>query len=639
MAPAAGARAQLLARGFDILEDEAPLGSPQLLAPAIADAPDVLEELSIDHRQNQVAAADSELDESSSSVAGFAITTENSPHLSAASPEAKSNKAKLAWRASRSRRPLIESETFEPLDAVLEEPSLLAESEEAVPAGSPQAAVDELPQEVEPEDVQLRGHHPLTALDADCNVQGQIEKHLAATLLKIDAYTLSSLDGSQDGVAMTYSQPPPYPGGPLKVPEVVTRVEQALSPSLSVVSERSGSFAEGSSAAGSFSVPRIEDSLEELDKLEEQLEAVNAATLSGPVAPVDEKPTEAAPKTPADQKRATTVKRASMAGQSATVRIKPSAWARPTIRRSASMTLRDKKKQDGPDPAAEQKAAGTLPRHKPTTVRPTPATMSPAKSTKPPTVPKFELPGEAVARRLREQRDARQALQAEAQKTQATPPPKPRVNRLLARPTFELPGEAISRRKREEREARLRAEEEEDRKRREFKARPVRHSTGPATLPRETVASRARQNRTSQEEAEEKRAEANKTKRTSVGAARATASSVANTPSPQARGRHPMAIPSTDMSRATSSSTGTSGKRSSVSAELIEQQRLRGKEIFARDSVYAKDKEQDRRDREATAKLAREQAAERSRVASREWAEKKRRKEVAAKQTNAAAEA
>lgn len=547
-------------------------------------------------------------------------------------------------------------------------------------------------------DIQLQGQHPLTALDADCDVQEQIEKHLAgqfewlitypapagsaanhgshdednlqsvseslvygcnflrrkqqssfaehretghdsadtyaflATPLKADAYTLSDMNGSQDGVVMTYSQPPPYPGGPLKVPEVVARVEQALSPSLSVVSERSESFVEGSSPAGSFSVPRIEDSLEELDKLEEELEAVNAATLSGPVPPADEQPTKAAPKTPAEQKKVTTVKRASMAGQSATVRIKPSEKARPTIRRSASMTLRDKK-QDAAGSAMEQKSAGTLSRHKPTAVRTTPAAKSPAKSTKPPTVPKFELPGEAVARRLREQRDARQALQAEAQRAQAAPP-KPRVNRPLAKPTFELPGEAISRRKREEREAKLRAEEEEEKKRREFKARPVRHNTGPAAMPRETVASRARQNRTSQDEAEEKKAEANKTKRTSVGLPRATASAAAaSTQSPQARGRHSMVIPATDLSRATSSSTGTSGKRSTLSAEEIEQQRLRGREIFARDSVYAKDKMRDRRDRESTAKLARDQAAERSRVASREWAEKKRRKELAAKQT------
>ncbi len=71
--------------------------------------------------------------------------------------------------------------------------------------------------------------------------------------------------------------------------------------------------------------------------------------------------------------------------------------------------------------------------------------------------------------------------------------PRPRSSKPPTVSTFELPGEAISRRKREEREARLRAQEEEERRRREFKARPVRSSIVPNTLPRETVASRARQ--------------------------------------------------------------------------------------------------------------------------------------------------
>lgn len=150
MAPAAGARAQLLAGSFDILEDET-LGSPQPHTPATATAEtrEVLEELSVDYRQNQAAAADSCLD--ASSATGVASITEKAPHLSPGSPEAKSNTTKITWRAARSRRPLIESETFEPLDAVLEEPSLLFKTEETEPAGSPQAGADELQQETQHE--------------------------------------------------------------------------------------------------------------------------------------------------------------------------------------------------------------------------------------------------------------------------------------------------------------------------------------------------------------------------------------------------------------------------------------------------------------------------------------------------------
>jgi len=451
---------------------------------------------------------------------------------------------------------------------------------------------------------------------------------LLATPLKADAYfVLGEMDGSEQGVMVSVTEPPPYPGGPLKVPEVVTTVKQALSPSPSIISDQSGSIGDRSSRAGSFSLPRIEDSLEELDKLEEELEAV----LSRPV-PVDvSEPAKASPKTPSTRGTPTAHERPKVAVQSATVRVKRTVNARPSLRRVASLTLREKK-PDGPDPAAEQKAAGPLTtRVKPGTARPgAPTVKMPVKSTKPPTVPKFELPGEAVARRLKEQRDAREAKQAEAQKAPSAAPTRTRINRPLAKPTFELPGEAISRRKREEREAKLKAEAEEERKKREFKARPVRHSIGPATLPRATLASLARQNKTLQDDAEEKRAEAGKLKRMSMGMVRPGTATSVGSQSPQPRGRNSTAAIAENSSRTTSASTGRS-KRSTLSAEELEQQRLRGKEILERDSILAKDKERDRREREVKAKTAREEAAERSRIASREWAEKKRRREAAAK--------
>ena len=54
-----------------------------------------------------------------------ALASEATTH----SPEVKPQ-SKPAWRvASRNRRPQIESETFEPLDAVIEEPSSLQEIE------------------------------------------------------------------------------------------------------------------------------------------------------------------------------------------------------------------------------------------------------------------------------------------------------------------------------------------------------------------------------------------------------------------------------------------------------------------------------------------------------------------------------
>ena len=81
------------------------------------------------------------------------------------------------------------------------------------------------------------------------------------------------------------------------------------------------------------------------------------------------------------------------------------------------------------------------------------------RSSKPPTQPtKYELPGEIVARKLKEQREARLAQESNedapqpgrvvsATRVKSTKPPTKAV--------FELPGEALSRRKREAHEARL----------------------------------------------------------------------------------------------------------------------------------------------------------------------------------------
>ncbi|KAJ6439507.1 carboxylesterase family protein [Purpureocillium lavendulum] len=713
MTPAAGVARASRVGTFDILEDEAliSLGSPSPRHhrhhhQPDSSARDALEEISIAHRQNKAY---------STSPVELCKPTETVEAIPPSADLRLQNKP--AWRAaSRNRRPPIESETFEPLDAVIEEPSSLQESDtpetpqverahgltrQRVAQGEIQhrAEVWRIADAVQAETSNQK-IHPLAALDSDPNIQEQVEKHLAgeyewllthpvperlaenhestpngsvvqippgstvygctflrrtshsrpagdgnsgpaftngyallASPLSADAYVvLGEMDGSEQGVVVSLTEPPPYPGGPLKVPEVVTMVEQVLPPSPSIISDRSGSIA-GSSRAGSFSLPRIEDSLEELDKLEEELEAVNEAALSRPVPAIKDavEPAKASPKTPSTA-RGTPVplERSTVAAKSATVRVKRTVTTRPSLRRVASLTLREKK-ADEPEPVVELKAAGPLTtRAKSGTTRAVPAAAkTPVKSAKAPTVPKFELPGEAVARRLKEQRDAREAKQAEAKKPQAVST-RCRINRPLAKPTFELPGEAISRRKREEREAKLKAEAEEERKKREFKARPVRHSIGPATLPRATLASLARQNKTLQDDAEEKRAETVRLKRMSMGMVRpAAAPSPCTQSSPQARGRDPTAAASETASRTTSASTGRS-KRSTLSAGELEQQRLRGKEILARDSTLAKDKERDRREREAKAKTAREQAAERSRIASREWAEKKRRREEAA---------
>ncbi|CAI4218127.1 unnamed protein product [Parascedosporium putredinis] len=318
----------------------------------------------------------------------------------------------------------------------------------------------------------------------------------------------------------------------------------------------------------------IEDSLEALDRLEEELEAVNAVTHFGRV--------------PSPRFFHWAVVQGG-AQHSSSERVR--------VPRTRQRQLRD------PAAAFEQAANDA----------------------------DFRVAWEAIARKLKEKKEARLSMQLEVGKSpaaaiKAATPQRTRSTRVLPRPTFELPGEAISRRKREQREAQIRAQEEEEQKRREFKARPIMAGLRqPSSAPRETVASRARQTKVSQ--MENGAAMSASMKRLSLAATQSPLMA-----SSQSRGRAVATSPS-QLSRATSvaaSSVSGSGKRSTISAEDAAQHKVRGKEILARDNRYANDRERGRAEREVLAKLAREQAAERSRQLSREWAEKQRRKAASA---------
>ncbi|TIC97801.1 hypothetical protein CH35J_006775 [Colletotrichum higginsianum] len=381
-----------------------------------------------------------------------------------------------------------------------------------------------------------------------------------------------------------------------------------------------------SRSVSSGSRSRIEDSVEAIDRLEEELEAVNiAARLATPSkssrnrSKTDDSAntaTTVATSSTTIKRTASTLKRTQSTGAGA----KPAPRGRAAERKTASTVNSDATKAS-PGKGLTRKSTAT----RPTSLLPP---KPPSKSTKAPTKPSFELPGEAVARRIKEQRDARLAQQAEKAAPQT--PQRTRSLKVPTRPNFELPGEAISQRKRAEREARLKAQEEEERKRREFKARPIKAKLGSAAYPRETLTSRARQNKGS--EASIVQVEESPSKRTSMLGIPHTLVRASPTRSPQTRGRGTSQTAAANQaSRATSTSTGSmSGKRSTLSDEDLEQQRLKGREIFQRDNCYIEDKERERREREWNAKMAREQAAERSRQASREWAEKQKRKQLAA---------
>ncbi|KAM7188017.1 hypothetical protein V8F33_010874 [Rhypophila sp. PSN 637] len=383
---------------------------------------------------------------------------------------------------------------------------------------------------------------------------------------------------------------------------------------------------------------RIEDSVEALDKLEEELEAVSEVAELGRVLSPGEASENMRPSRETPIKASLLPNSHSTVKRTVTKTVQSQAVERTSFRKAGSLVF---SMEEG-KPAKSSLKKSTVSR--PTSML---RTKGSVKSTKPPTASNFELPGQAVARRLKEQKAARLSQHLTSQQVAAAAatysPTKPHVKSTKppTRPTFELPGDAISRRKREEREARLRAQEEEERKRREFKARPIRASMVTSAYPRETAASKARREKLSQtEESTQSAAATPITKKrqsmtlSALTASKPTASKGTHlTATLPTRGRTSVAgTNGAHISRATSTASTASihggssiGKRSTISAEDVQQQKLRGREIVNRDNSYVADRERERREREEVAKLARKEAAERSRQAGREWALKQQR--------------
>ncbi|KAL2891397.1 hypothetical protein HOO65_010755 [Ceratocystis lukuohia] len=379
----------------------------------------------------------------------------------------------------------------------------------------------------------------------------------------------------------------------------------------------------------------VADSVEAIDRLEEDIEALGAQ-FNHAMTPSQDKTSEMLPQAPSSSKSAAKLSPIGARQEHQTLgRSKAVGFQlQRKVRRSSSLSL---KKEDEKLPSAEsdEKAA----KRRSMVARPN-SLLPPkplAKSTRPITTSTFELPGVAVSRRLKEQKEARLAAKQEQDHqspTQKTPSPRvstPSLHRVkstkrLTIPNFELPGEAISRRKRLEHEERLRRQEEEERKAREFKARPIPASIfGGGRYPRETLSSRMRQGKSSDGDENCRQTP----KRASILTAQGRTTPRSSTPGSETpRGRNLEHKPSMgQVSRATS--TSTIGQTSNISVEDINMQRQRGKQIVAQDSLFMRNKEQERKKRELAAKIAREEAAERSRQASREWAQKQRQKQVA----------
>jgi hypothetical protein len=398
-------------------------------------------------------------------------------------------------------------------------------------------------------------------------------------------------------------------------------------------------------------VSRIEDSVEALDKLEEALEALDQVAMAERMLSPEELKEKVAQVKAQDsvdprEKRKVVKeteakgarKQTSTKGQPvkpgyASMRVKPTVAKQPVVKKASSMIFKLAAESTKPDeecPKTQPSAKAPVKAKRPVSLLPP---KEPAKSTKPPTRPTFQLPGEAVAQKLKEKREARLAQRESSEDSfhtaRVVSGPKIKSTKPPTRPTFVLPGEAVSQRKREAQEAKLRAQEEEERKRREFKAKPIRNSILPDFVPRETVASLARRSKIGVEGMDLGDFAGSKRGSLIVGGHRPSLSqaTMANTSAPRTKAPVPVRKPSP-----TTYGPSMSGKalQRSVSVTDVQVQRQRAKEIYNRDNKMAEDIEREKREREAAAKRAREEAAERGRQASREWAEKQLAKKMAA---------
>lgn len=371
----------------------------------------------------------------------------------------------------------------------------------------------------------------------------------------------------------------------------------------------------------------IENSFEELDQLEEEVDALTAATSEMSIQKLQDK-----------ESRSHNEKQI-LASQDSPGRTKASP-ATPSAAKTSSLSKRG---EHSPQSSTRQSSSANGPRREAATpATPTgtlrkvtrPASLAPPKpiqkASKAPTVSTFELPGERVARELKEKKAARLSMQLDPQKVAAavSPPQRTRSVRSSKPPTvpnFELPGERYSRLKRERLEQKLREEEEELRRRRQFKAKPPPSTAAPTV--RSTFTSRQRQTPSGQSEqdisltaATESSPRPGAYKRQSMtvtpSALRKVSTTSASTVSTTARGRTSSVGSGHVSTRATSSSVGSvtsGGKRSSISNEDMQQQKVRGRQIYTRDNTLGQNKAQEKRDREEAIKLARQKYAQMSR--------------------------
>lgn len=363
------------------------------------------------------------------------------------------------------------------------------------------------------------------------------------------------------------------------------------------------------------------DSIEALDEMDEAVEKVNVgiANASSPEKKLSPKPSSDKEK-PKKTKPAPVVRltkaaaaRLSMAqtenkdisSSSATARSRPSAVPGRTtgVRQSVAPAATTK-------PLPKPKTETVIPHSKPRPVSlsfPTPPPA--AKSSKAPTKSSFQLPGEAVAAKLKAAREERLKREAAAAASKAN--------------------------------AKATAEE----KKPAFKARPVPSTLKKTPSVRHTAASRARESMMTGDSAPKPAVPSSTTglKRSNTVGSTRPRSSVAPTTSTkpsqpaqltvQKRARpSSVHVTSKEIAAAAPRQPSSSSSRPSIAPTARSTSATsKGKEVYARNAAARNAAENERKEKEDAARKARAAAAERGRAASREWAEKQKVKQMIAK--------
>ena len=231
------------------------------------------------------------------------------------------------------------------------------------------------------------------------------------------------------------------------------------------------------------------------------------------------------------------------------------------------------------------------------------------------------------------------------------------------RSSFALPGDAIAAKLKAQREAR-RISEEAEKEKRVFKARPApKQASRPSVIPRENKASQARMsaigrivsdgsdggNTSGKENVAPKPANirpiTNKTNNLTINKTRpagtkansaarrttSTTTAVTIPPKPHQGTRTAPRASFAPLPRVASLSTTTTTTIPPITPRTSVQEKVKGKEVFDKPANQIKTQLEEKKEREEAAKKARVEAAERGRVASREWAERQRVKALNSK--------